>query len=92
MFHWVLNTPLKNEKKAAATIGICHCVKTVHIWSFSGLHFPEFGLNTEVYFVNLRIQSECGKIRTIKTLNMDTFHAVCVTYKSMQSHQFTDFL
>ena len=29
---------------------------------FSGLYFLVFGLNTEIYFVNLRIQSECGKI------------------------------
>ena len=24
-----------------------HCVKSVRIWSFSGPHFPAFGLNTE---------------------------------------------
>ena len=23
-----------------------HCVKSVCIWSYSGPHFPEFGLNT----------------------------------------------
>ena len=23
-----------------------HCVKSVHIWSYSGLYFPAFGLNT----------------------------------------------
>ena len=28
------------------------------------------------YFVSLRIQSECGKIRTRKTPNTDTFQAV----------------
>ena len=33
---------------------------------FSGPYFPVFGLNTERYFVSLRIQSECGKIRTRK--------------------------
>ena len=32
---------------------------------FSGPHFPAFGLNTEIYYsVNLRIQSECGNMRT----------------------------
>ena len=31
---------------------------------FSGLYFPVFGLNTEIYSVNLRIQSEYRKIRT----------------------------
>ena len=33
---------------------------------FSGLYFPVFSLNTEIYGVNLRIQSECRKIRTRK--------------------------
>ena len=53
-----------------------HCVKGVRIWSFSGSYFPEFGLNTERYSVFLCIQSECGKMRTRKTPNTDTFHAV----------------
>ena len=33
---------------------------------FSGSYFPVFELNTEIYSVNLHIQSECGKIRTRK--------------------------
>ena len=33
---------------------------------FSDPYFPAFGLNTERCFVFLRIQSECGKIRTRK--------------------------
>ena len=28
---------------------VSHCVKSVRIWSYSGPHFPEFGLNTERY-------------------------------------------
>ena len=32
--------------------------------------------NTERYRVSLRIQSECGKIRTKIIPNVDTFHAV----------------
>ena len=40
----------------------CHCVKNVHI--------PRY------FSVSLRIQSECGKIRTRKTPNTDTFQAV----------------
>ena len=43
---------------------------------FSGPYFSAFGLNMEIYKVNLRIQSECGKIRTRKTPNRDPFHAV----------------
>ena len=49
--------------------------------------FPAFGLNTERYRVflriwteyglnTLRIQSECGKIRTRITPNTHTFYAV----------------
>ena len=53
-----------------------YCVKSVRIRSYSGPHFPAFGLNTERYFVSLRIQSECGKIRTRITLNADTFRAM----------------
>ena len=33
---------------------------------FSGPYFPVFRLNTEIYSVNLRIQSECRKIRIRK--------------------------
>ena len=53
-----------------------HCVKSVHIRSYPGPHFPAFGLNTQRYGVSLRIQSECQKIRTRITPNTDTFHAV----------------
>ena len=58
------------------------CVKSVQIRSFSGPYFPVFGLNTERYFVSLRIQSEYGKIRTKKTPYLDTFHAVPFIHKS----------
>ena len=33
---------------------------------FSGPYFPSFGLDTEIYGVNLRIQSKYKKIRTRK--------------------------
>ena len=49
------------------------CVKIVRIWSFSGPYFPVFGLNTEIYSVNLRIQSECGK----EKLQKRTLYATC---------------
>ena len=53
-----------------------YCVKSVRIWSYSGPHFPAFGLNTERNGVSLRIQTECGKMRTRITPNTDTFYAV----------------
>ena len=56
--------------------GTLHCVKCVLIRSYSCLYFPAFGLNMDRYSVSLRIQSECGKIRTRITPNTDTFHAV----------------
>ena len=46
------------------------------IRSFSGPYFPAFRLNTEKYSVSLLIKSEYRKMRTRKTQNTDTFHAV----------------
>ena len=43
---------------------------------FSGPYFPVFGLNTEIYGVNLRIQFEYRKIRTKKPPYLITFLAV----------------
>ena len=51
-------------------------MKSVRIRSYSGRHFPAFGLNTETYSVSLRIQSECEKMGTRITPNTDTFLAV----------------
>ena len=56
--------------------GYTHCVKSIHIRNYSGLHFPTFGLNAERYGVSILIQSECGKMGTRITPNTDTFHAV----------------
>ena len=55
---------------------IIHCAKSVRIRSYSGPYFPAFGVNTERYFVSLRIQSECGIMRTRITPYTDTFHAM----------------
>ena len=67
---WHLSTPPLINHAA------WHCVKRVSIRSYSGPNFPAFGLNTERYGVSLRIQSECGKIRTRITPNTDTFYSV----------------
>ena len=56
------------------------CVKSIRVRSFFGPYFPEFGLNTKRYGVSLRIQFEYGKIRSRKTPNTDTFHAVFKKY------------
>ena len=47
-------------------------------WSYSGPHFPAFGLNTERYSVSVRIQSKCGKMWTRIIPNTKTFCAVIV--------------
>ena len=57
---------------------ITHCVKSVRIGNLSGPYFPTFGLNAEMYKVNIRIQSERGKKWTRKTPNMNTFYAETV--------------
>ena len=56
-----------------------HYIKSVRIRSVSGRHFLAFGLNTEVYSVNLRIQSEYGKMQTRKAPKTESYHAVNVT-------------
>ena len=61
-----------------------NCVKSVRIRSYSGLHFPAFGLNTDRCGVSLHIQSECGKMWTRTTPNTDTFNAVmCYSKNSL---------
>ena len=43
---------------------------------FSGPYFPVLALNTDIYKVNLRIQSKYGNIRTKGPPNLDIFHIV----------------
>ena len=51
---------------------VCPFSRTSTAWKvskygvFSGPYFPVFGLNTEIYSVNLRIQSKYRKLRTRK--------------------------
>ena len=60
-----------------------HCLKNVHYQSFSGPHFPVFGLNTETYSLNLRIQSECRKMRNRQSPNTNTFYKVFSYFVSL---------
>ena len=53
--------------------------------SFSGPYFPAFGPKMERYGVSLCIQPKCGKIRTRKSPNTDTFSAVHISV--IYSHQ-----
>ena len=45
----------------------------------SGPYFSVFGLNTEIYGVNLRIQFEYRKYGPETTPYLDTFHTVSLT-------------
>ena len=49
---------------------VCYCVKNVRIRDFSSPHFPAFGINTEIYAVRMRENTDQ------KTPNTDTFYAV----------------
>ena len=63
------------------------CVKSVRIQSYSGPCFPTLRLSTGRYFVSLRIQSECWKIRIRITPNTDPFYVeprVCFSNKIKQ--------
>ena len=72
---------------------------TTTVWNvskygvFSGLYFPAFGLNTERYEVSLRIQSECGKIRTRKNSVVGLFSQSVRKSREMQNNtKFWDIL
>ena len=49
---------------------------------FSGLYFPVFGLNTEIFRINIHIQAKYGNIETWKMSRSDTFHAVTIKHYS----------
>ena len=72
---WISTIQNEVETWSRGTIWQKHCMKSVRNRSFSGPHFPVFELNTEKYEVSL-IFLNAWKIRTRKTLNTDTFHAV----------------
>ena len=71
-------------KSWSQKLALCHCVESVLIRSYSGPHFSAFGLNTQKYSISLRIQSECGKMRTRITPTTDTFHALCSSVECLQ--------
>ena len=69
--------PTCNMSASFIFLLLLHCVKSVLIRSFWRPYFLAFGLNTERIRRD-RIRSKCRKIRSRKTLNMDTCHAVLV--------------
>ena len=67
----------KDKKTTSIDGAFSLCKRWLYAVCYSP-YFPILGLNTETYGVNLRIQSECGKIQTRKTPNKNAFHAVLV--------------
>ena len=59
-----------------------HCVESVQIRSFSGPDFLVSGLSTDIYYVNLRIQSKHEEIRT------KIFRAVAACLESLYKKYF----
>ena len=66
------------RRKAPKLEMSAHCVKSVRVRIFSGPHFPAFALNTDIYSVNLCIQSKCGKMQTKQTPNTVKFYSLIV--------------
>ena len=66
--------------------------KCLYLEFFWSLFSPAFGLNKGRYFVSLRIQSGWGKIRTRKTRNTDSFHALIVDKENALLASLTSFL
>ena len=73
-----------------------YCVKSVRTRSYSGPHFPAFGLNTERYYFSVFSPNagKCGKMRIRITPNTDSFlrslftNIVCISsYDLIISHQ-----
>ena len=62
-----------------------HCVKCVHIQSFSAPYFPAFGLHFP-HSINLYIQSKIGKIQTRKILNTNTFQVSFFMHRRVYFH------
>ena len=69
-----INETSENHQNKWYSTRYFRCGRSVRIRSYSGRYFPAFGLNTVVYGVSLRIQSECGKKRTRTTPNAETFY------------------
>ena len=75
-FCWNLLTIFAKRLTLFVWLSSEDCVNSIRVRIFSGPYFPAFGLHTKSYFVFLRIQSVCGKIRTKKNPNTDTFYVV----------------
>ena len=80
IFLWGLRQSFSSEKVRWGFFPERSCLSKYGV--FSGLYFPLFGLNTEIYSVNLGIQSAYGKIRPRKTSVFGQFsHSVWLLWE-----------
>ena len=68
---------------------IPHCLKSVHIWSYSGSHFSglfricsEYREIRSITPYSVQMRENTGKMRSRITPNMDTFYAVSLAIPS----------
>ena len=73
-------TPTRSSQRA-----YYHCVKTVQIRSFFWSVFPIFGLHTDIWRVNLHVQSEYRKIQNRKYSVSEHFSRSVQLQQSSQS-------
>ena len=64
--------PFSPLLKVLLHFSYCHCVKGVHIRSYSGPHF------SHIFPHSVRIRENAGKMRTRITPNMFIFYPVCL--------------
>ena len=73
-----------------------HCVKSVHIWSFSGPYFPVFGLDTERYgpkkFRMRTLFTQCSSLTKQLVLLDFNFWYALFSYKSTKRGDISLFL
>ena len=55
------------------------CVKSIHIWNYSGPYF------SRIFLYSLRMRENAGKMRTRITPNTDTFYAEWISLFSNSS-------
>ena len=77
--YWIEILNYEYRLESANLVKDKHRVKSVRIRSYSG----------PTYSVSVRIQSECGKIRTRITPTTETFYAVKIGAKSKKLRGFT---
>ena len=80
------NTSIVDVLQDPKYVFVTRCVKSIRIRGFSCPYFSTFRLNMEIYFVNIRIQSEWEKTQTRKNATTDKFYAVKDIKKIIPAH------